>query len=67
MYWIDYNWICVLLIKEIWIDGVEKYEVDDYIYFVVYVMIKLFLDYILMSFRISYIMILDICFYVLCF
>lgn len=31
VYWIDYNWICVLLIKEIWIDGVEKYEVDDYI------------------------------------
>lgn len=65
-----YNWTRVSQIKEIWTDGVEKHEADDYIkgrYFVVYVMIKLFSDYTLMSFRISHITAPDICFHVSCF
>lgn len=67
VHWTDYNWTRVSQIKEIWTDGVEKHEADDYIYFVVYVMIKLFSDYTLMSFRITYITAPDICFHVSCF
>lgn len=31
VHWTDYNWTRVSLIKEIWTDGVEKHEADDYI------------------------------------
>lgn len=31
VHWTDYNWTRVSQIKEIWTDGVEKHEADDYI------------------------------------